>query len=54
MLADRRSALEGSGLPLAEGLVREAEIGSAAAPVGVQGAVRFAAGEGRGGEGSGV
>jgi len=54
MLADRRSALEGSGLPLAEGLKLEAEIGSAAAPVGVEGAARFASGEGRGGEGAGV
>jgi enoyl-CoA hydratase len=54
MLADRRSALEGSGLPLSEGLALEAEIGSAAAPAGVEGAARFASGEGRGGEGAGV
>jgi enoyl-CoA hydratase len=54
MLADRRSALEGFGLPLEEGLAREAEIGGAVSGVGVKGAARFAAGEGRGGEGAGV
>jgi enoyl-CoA hydratase/carnithine racemase len=54
MLADRRSALEGFGLPLEEGLAREAEIGGAVSGVGVEGAARFAAGEGRGGEGAGV
>jgi enoyl-CoA hydratase len=54
MLADRRSALEGFGMPLADGLAHEAEIGSAVSGVGVEGAARFAAGEGRGGAGSGV
>jgi enoyl-CoA hydratase len=54
MLADRRSALEGFGLSLDEGLAREAEIGGAVSGVGVDGAARFAAGEGRGGEGAGV
>jgi enoyl-CoA hydratase len=54
MLADRRSALEGFGLPLDQGLSREAEIGGAVSGVGVKGAARFAAGEGRGGEGAGV
>ena len=54
MLADRRSALEGFGLSLEEGLAREAEIGGAVSGVGVKGAARFAAGEGRGGEGAGV
>jgi enoyl-CoA hydratase len=54
MLADRRSALEGFGLPLSEGLAREAEIGSEAAPTGVEGATRFASGEGRGGSGAGI
>ena len=54
MLADRRSAIEGFGLPLADGLALEAEIGSATAPTGVAGAARFASGEGRGGAGSGV
>ena len=54
MLADRRSALEGFGLPLEEGLAREAEIGGAVSGFGVEGAARFAAGEGRGGAGAGV
>jgi enoyl-CoA hydratase/carnithine racemase len=45
MLADRRSALEGFGRPLDEGLALEAEIGSAVSRVGV---------EGRGGKGAGV
>jgi len=54
MLADRRSALEGFGLPLADGLTLEARIGSAAAHTGIAGASRFASGEGRGGSGSGV
>jgi enoyl-CoA hydratase len=54
MLADRRSALEGFGMSLEDGLAREAEIGSAVSGVGVEGATRFAAGEGRGGKGAGV
>jgi enoyl-CoA hydratase len=54
MLADRRSALEGFGKPLAEGLALEAEIGGATSGVGVEGAARFAKGEGRGGEGTGI
>ncbi len=54
MLADRRSALEGFGMSLADGLAHEAEIGSAVSGVGVEGAARFAAGEGRGGAGAGV
>ena len=54
MLADRRAALEGFGLPLDEALALEAEIGSAVSGVGVEGAKRFASGEGRGGQGAGV
>jgi enoyl-CoA hydratase len=54
MLADRRSALEGFGLPLADGLALEAELGGAVSGMGVEGAARFAAGEGRGGSGAGV
>ena len=54
MLADRRSALEGFGMSLEDGLAREAEIGSAVSGVGVEGATRFAAGEGRGGKSAGV
>jgi enoyl-CoA hydratase len=54
MLADRRAAIEGFGLPLSHGLMLEAEYGSEVAATGVEGAARFAAGEGRGGEGAGV
>jgi enoyl-CoA hydratase len=54
MLSDRRAALEGFGLPLDEALKLEAEIGADSTPTGVEGAARFAAGEGRGGEGAGV
>jgi enoyl-CoA hydratase len=54
MLADRRAAIEGFGLPLEEGLALEVEYGSKVSGVGVEGAARFAAGEGRGGEGAGV
>ena len=54
MLSDRRAALEGAGLPLADGLALEAEIGTPSVLVGVGGAGRFAAGEGRGASGAGV
>ena len=54
MLADRRAAIEGFGLPLGEALALEAKLGGEAAASGVAGAARFAAGEGRGGEGAGV
>ncbi len=54
MLADRRSALEGIGLTLAEGLELESRSGAETFGVAVAGAARFAAGEGRGGAGSGV
>jgi enoyl-CoA hydratase len=54
MLADRRSAIEGSGLSLEEGLAVEAEIGTPTSEVGLRGAARFAAGEGRGASGAGV
>ncbi len=54
MLSDRRAALEGSGLPLAEGLAVEAQLGTASIAVGLGGAARFAAGEGRGAAGAGV
>jgi enoyl-CoA hydratase len=54
MLSDRRAALEGAGLPLADGLALEAELGTASALTGIRGAARFAAGEGRGAEGAGV
>jgi enoyl-CoA hydratase len=51
MLADRRAAIEGAGLPLAEGLDLEAQLGRETLSVALQGAARFAAGEGRHGAG---
>jgi enoyl-CoA hydratase len=51
MLADRRAAIEGAGLPLAEGLALEHRLGRETLAVAAAGAARFAAGEGRGGEG---
>ena len=54
MLSDRRAAIEGSNLPLADGLMLEAELGRDSVITGVVGAARFARGEGRGGAGAGV
>jgi enoyl-CoA hydratase len=54
MLADRRAAIEGLGLPLAEGLELEARSGGETLETAVRGAARFAGGEGRGGAGAGV
>lgn len=54
MLTDRRAAIEGSTLPLADGLRVEAELGLESIEAALRGAARFAAGEGRGGEGAGV
>ena len=54
MLADRRAALEGFGLPLAAALAVEALSGPAVFADAVTGAARFAGGEGRGGAGAGV
>jgi enoyl-CoA hydratase len=54
MLSDRRAVLEGIGLPFAEGIAREAELGRESVIVGAGGAARFAAGEGRGASGAGV
>ena len=51
MLSDRRAALEGAGLPLAEGLELEHRLGREVLEVAVRGAARFAAGEGRHGKG---
>lgn len=51
MLSDRRAALEGAGLPLAEGLELEHRLGREVLQVAVEGAARFAAGEGRHGKG---
>jgi enoyl-CoA hydratase len=54
MLADRAAAIEGFGMTLEEGLKREAEAGLPTLEVAVEGAARFAGGEGRGGAGAGV
>jgi enoyl-CoA hydratase len=54
MLADRRAALDGIGRSLEEGLALEARNGHATLETAWRGAARFAAGEGRGGAGSGV
>jgi len=54
MLADRRAAIEGLGLPLAEGLALEAAAGPEVFEEGARGAARFAAGEGRAGAGAGA
>lgn len=51
MLADRRTAIEGFGLALADGLALEHRLGREVLDVAVQGAARFAAGEGRHGAG---
>jgi enoyl-CoA hydratase/carnithine racemase len=47
MLADRRGAIEGYGMPLAEGLAHEASLGNQVLDVAARGAARFAGGEGR-------
>jgi enoyl-CoA hydratase len=54
MLLDRRAAIEGSTLPLEQGLELEAESGPATLETAWRGAARFAGGEGRSGEGAGV
>jgi enoyl-CoA hydratase len=51
MLADRRAAIEGLGMPLAEGLALEHRLGRETLEAAVRGAARFAAGEGRHGDG---
>ena len=51
LLSDRRAVLEGGGLPLEQGLELEARLGRDALATGVEGAQRFAGGEGRGGGG---
>jgi enoyl-CoA hydratase len=54
MLADRRAAIEGRGMTLADGLALEAGVGQEVFEEGARGAIRFAAGEGRGGAGAGA
>lgn len=51
MLADRRAAIEGFGLPTADGLALEHRLGRETLHVAAEGASRFAAGEGRHGKG---
>jgi enoyl-CoA hydratase len=51
MLADRRAAIEGFGLPLKEGIALEHRLGREVLDVALRGAMRFASGEGRHGEG---
>src|ERR671915_1595019 len=47
MLTDRRAAIEGSTLPLADGLALEAKLGFASVETGLGGAARFSRGQGR-------
>jgi len=54
MLADRRAAIEGIGLPFSEGMRLEAKSGPLTFGTAAQGAARFAGGEGRGGAGAGA
>ena len=54
MLADRRAAIEGFGMPLDDALALEASAGPEVFEDGARGAARFAAGEGRGGAGAGA
>jgi enoyl-CoA hydratase/carnithine racemase len=54
MLADRRAAIEGLGMSLADGLRLESGAGPDTYLDAVQGAARFAGGEGRGGAGAGA
>jgi len=51
MLADRRAAIEGFGLSLAEGIELEHKLGRETLHVAIEGARRFASGEGRHGQG---
>jgi enoyl-CoA hydratase/carnithine racemase len=51
MLADRQAAIEGYGLPLADGLALEHRLGREVLHIAAQGAARFSSGEGRHGEG---
>jgi enoyl-CoA hydratase len=51
MLADRRAAIEGFGMPLAEGIALEHRLGRETLHVAVEGARRFAGGAGRHGQG---
>ena len=50
MLADRQAAIEGFGMPLADGIALEHELGRQVLEVAARGAARFAAGAGRHGQ----
>ncbi len=52
MLADRQAAIEGFGLPLADGIALEHKLGRETLRVAVEGARRFADGAGHHGDGS--
>jgi enoyl-CoA hydratase len=54
MLADRRAAIEGFGMPLTDALALESKAGPEVFEEGARGAERFAGGEGRGGAGAGA
>jgi enoyl-CoA hydratase len=54
MLADRSAAIEGLGMTLSEGLELESKAGPEVFHDAIQGAGRFASGEGRGGAGAGA
>ncbi|HVS28501.1 MAG TPA: crotonase/enoyl-CoA hydratase family protein [Solirubrobacteraceae bacterium] len=54
MLADRRAAIAGFGLPLEAALAVEAQAGMETFEAAQRGAKRFAGGEGRGGSGAGI
>ena len=54
LLSDRRAVLEGAGLPLVQGLTLEAQLGRGRHETALQGAARFAGGEGRGAKGTGI
>jgi enoyl-CoA hydratase/carnithine racemase len=53
MLADRHSTYDALGVPLNEGIQREAEFGLSVIELAARGAARFAAGEGRHAAGAG-
>jgi enoyl-CoA hydratase len=52
MLSDRRAAIEGAGVEFEQGLELERKLGERVLPVALEGAMRFAGGEGRHGEGA--
>jgi enoyl-CoA hydratase len=54
MLADRRAAIEGIGMPFSVGLRLEAQNALTTFETAQSGAARFAGGEGRGGAGTGA